>query len=313
MDTRHIRVEPVDPLLYAAKESDNYNRGMFMRYPTLVTRLLTVSLLLLVAPAAFAQRTFVSAKTGNDANPCTPTSPCRTFAVALAAVAAGGEIIVLDSGGYGGVTITKAISITAPLGIYAGISVPSGTGITINAGGSDNVTLRGLTLNGASSGTGIQFNTGATLTVVDCSVTGFFSGLVFSPSAATSSCIVEHSVFLNNASIGINQNITGNLIVRNSVVSGSSAGGTGINVHANSASGATASIVDCLLSGNYLGLNVDFEGGSAPSHVRMSGTHITNGFQGLLNNSEVVSIGNNMIRGNNFETGGTAITVVAGN
>src|SRR5207245_7143697 len=108
--------------------------------------------------AALAQRTFVSAATGNDANPCTRTAPCRNFAAAIAQTSPGGEVIVLDSGGYGTFTIAQAISIIAPPGVYAGISVFAGTGITISAGASDVVTLRGLTLTGLGGFAGIDFN-----------------------------------------------------------------------------------------------------------------------------------------------------------
>src|SRR5437870_11556491 len=79
--------------------------------------------------AALAQRTFVSAATGNDANPCTRTAPCRNFAAAIAQTASGGEVVVLDSGGYGTVTINQAVSLIAPSGVYAGITVFSGAGI----------------------------------------------------------------------------------------------------------------------------------------------------------------------------------------
>src|SRR5438874_11521405 len=117
--------------------------------------------------AALAQRTFVSAATGNDANPCTRTAPCRNFAAAIAQTASGGEVIVLDSGGYGTVTINQAVSLVAPPGVYAGISVFSGTGITVNAGPSDVVTLRGLTLTGLGGADGISFTSGASLYVQD--------------------------------------------------------------------------------------------------------------------------------------------------
>ena len=77
-------------------------------------------------------RSFVSAQSGLDTNPCTRTSPCRTFAHALTQTNAGGEINTLDPGGYGSVTIDRAISIVSGLG-EAGVLVPSGgTGIIIN-------------------------------------------------------------------------------------------------------------------------------------------------------------------------------------
>jgi hypothetical protein len=100
--------------------------------------------------AGAAQRTFV-ASYGNDANACSLTAPCRSFATAIAHANSDGEVIVLDSAGYGAVVITKPIAIIAPPGVYAGISVFSGDGVTVN--GSIYVTLRGLTINGQGAGT----------------------------------------------------------------------------------------------------------------------------------------------------------------
>src|SRR6266567_2283961 len=59
---------------------------------------------------AQATRTWVSG-VGDDANPCSRTAPCKTFAGAISKTAAGGEISVLDPGGFGAVTITKAITL----------------------------------------------------------------------------------------------------------------------------------------------------------------------------------------------------------
>ena len=73
-------------------------------------------LFLLLWPAeagAQAQRTFVSG-VGSDGNPCSRTAPCRTISQALMGTSSGGEVIVLDSAGYGPVTITQAVSIIAP-------------------------------------------------------------------------------------------------------------------------------------------------------------------------------------------------------
>jgi hypothetical protein len=82
---------------------------------------------------AQAQRTFVSGL-GSDGNPCTRAAPCRTLTTALAQTNAGGELIVLDSAGYGAFAIGKSVSVIASPGVYAGISVFSGDGIVINAG-----------------------------------------------------------------------------------------------------------------------------------------------------------------------------------
>ncbi len=125
-------------------------------------------------PAFAAQRTFVSTS-GSDANTasnCSTTAPCRGFAAALTVTDAGGEIIVLSSGGYGPVSIDKSVSLIAPEGIYAGISVFSGSGITIATGGVD-VVLKGLSINGLGGEYGINMTSGSTLLVENCAVSNF--------------------------------------------------------------------------------------------------------------------------------------------
>src|SRR5262245_22786913 len=97
------------------------------------------------AYGAAVQRTFVG-QNGLDINPCSITQPCRSFGAAIGRTVPGGEVIVLDSAGYGVVTITQSVSIIAPQGVYAGISVMSGqTGITVNGAGII-VVLRGLSI-----------------------------------------------------------------------------------------------------------------------------------------------------------------------
>src|ERR1700687_1811918 len=100
-----------------------------------------------------ANRVFVSARSGNNANSCDNIlTPCQTFAGAVVQLNPGGEAIVLDSGGYGTGTISQALTVEGPPGVTAFIHPPSGDAIAINAG-SSTVTLRGLTLNvGTNSG-----------------------------------------------------------------------------------------------------------------------------------------------------------------
>ena len=113
------------------------NADMRLLTPFAIAALAAVSL-----PAlAGVQRTFV-ASNGADTNPCSLTQPCRAFAAALLQTNPGGEIIVLDSAGYGPVVIDKAVSIIAPAGIYAGVTATSGNGIVVNAPGAA-VVLRG--------------------------------------------------------------------------------------------------------------------------------------------------------------------------
>src|SRR5262249_10812865 len=87
--------------------------------------------LLASAPAhAQATRTWVSG-VGDDANPCSRTAPCKTFAGAISKTAPFGEINVLDPGGFGGVTITKSITISSE-GFEAGVLVSGTNGIIVN-------------------------------------------------------------------------------------------------------------------------------------------------------------------------------------
>jgi hypothetical protein len=124
---------------------------------------------------ALANRVFVSARSGNNANSCDNiNTPCQTFAGAVTQLNPNGEVIVLDSGGYGPVTITQAVTIEAPAGVTAFIHPPSGDAITINTGATDKVTLRGLTLNVGFNG--IVVNSVGTLIVENCFITGFIGG-----------------------------------------------------------------------------------------------------------------------------------------
>src|SRR6185437_2849563 len=109
---------------------------------------LTSTLLFLVSLAnAQASRTWVSG-VGDDANPCSRTAPCKTFAGAISKTAAGGEIDALDPAGYGAVTITKAITIDGSGGQVASVLVSGTNGIVVQAGAKDVVILRNLRING---------------------------------------------------------------------------------------------------------------------------------------------------------------------
>src|SRR3989449_1514048 len=99
---------------------------------------------------AQATRTFVSG-VGNDANPCSRTAPCKTFAGAISKTAAGGEINCLDPGGFGAVTITKSLTISCDY-TEGGVLVSGTNGIVINAAATDVVTLKGLDIEGLGTG-----------------------------------------------------------------------------------------------------------------------------------------------------------------
>ncbi len=143
------------------------------RYATRARVLVGVVLLAAAENAgAQATRTWVSG-VGDDANPCSRTAPCKTFAGAISKTAAGGEINAIDPGGFGAVTITKAITIDGT-GVLAGILAAGTNGVNVNAGVNDRVVLRGLDVHGAGTGLdGIRFLAGASLHVEGSTITGF--------------------------------------------------------------------------------------------------------------------------------------------
>lgn len=152
-------------------------------------------LLALFASTGFAQatRTWVSG-VGDDANPCSRTAPCKTFAGAISKTAAGGVINVLDPGGFGGVTITKSITIEAD-GDVAGILVSGTNGVVINAGAADNVVLRNLKFDGIGSGlTGVRVLNAGTVLIDSCRIDDFvdFSVDISTPSATK--VVIRNSV-----------------------------------------------------------------------------------------------------------------------
>src|SRR6478672_10617880 len=141
-------------------------------------KVFTVVLLWAGLAGAQASRTWVSG-VGDDANPCSRTAPCKTFAGAISKTAAGGEIDALDPAGYGALTITKAITIDGGGGQVASVLVSGTNGIVVQAGANDNVILRNLRINGilqAPSGAGtngIRFVSGKALHVENCNIFGF--------------------------------------------------------------------------------------------------------------------------------------------
>ena len=151
------------------------------------------------APAnAQATRTWVSG-VGDDANPCSRTAPCKTFAGAISKTAAFGEINVLDPGGFGAVTITKSISITSTF--EAGVLVSGTNGIIVNLPAStDRVQLIGLDIEGLGTGLdGVKIIGSGTTLIQNCTIRHFAGNGVNLNGASGARAIVKNSVVTNNA------------------------------------------------------------------------------------------------------------------
>jgi hypothetical protein len=269
-------------------------------------------------------RTYVSGL-GSDSNLCTAASPCATFKAALAMTLAGGEIFVLNSADYGPVTINKAISITSE-GAAAGILATSGSAITISAGASDVVNLRGLTIDGANSGTvGIQFVSGKALTIQKSFVRNFTqSGISFGP-AASATLFVSDTIVVNNTNNGIVL-ASGSGSVKGAL-SRVSASGNGVGILA-SGHGVSLAVTDAVISNNSYGIgasssavtvinltasanSVGIAADQPATVVSVAQSTITGNSTGwqATNGAQVQSYGNNNVGGNASD--GTATSTIA--
>jgi hypothetical protein len=281
---------------------------------------------------AQASRTWVSG-VGDDANPCSRTAPCKTFAGAISKTATGGEISVLDPGGFGAVTVTKSITIDG--GSNVGSILSSGTsGVIVNAAGAT-VTLRNLSINGTGTVTsvGVRIIAAAKVFIEDSVIFGHVgadpSGRGISDvRAAGGQLIVTNTTVRGNAQTGLvlqpgggvpldvtlrGVNLIGNANAGISVTNGaivtmtaSNAAGNGnIGVYIEQLAGSSRLFMsDSVISDNPIGLYV---GNGAPV-VRLSNTVITANDTGVNNigAGSIFSYGNNRISGN---TAGNTPTV----
>ena len=308
-----------------------------VRFVSLITFTLAFSALTYAQP----QRTFVSAQTGNDANTvnnCSLAQPCRNFNAAVGVVAAGGEVVALDSGGYGATTISKAVTLTSPSGVYAAITAltAGSSAITVSAAGTDTVVLRGLTLTGLGGLNGINVTSVGNLQVEGCVVSGFTAnGILVNLTADGSYVFIKDTVVRNNATMGVfittstgtvtasidnsrsERNSNGfyasnnsRVTINRSVASANSSSGF---VAFSNALGTPAelSCEECVSSNNLNGF-VGSTVSDGVATIRVSHSTATNntfGF-GQLSTGVFESLGNNLVRGNSGgDTNGT-ITVV---
>ena len=161
-----------------------------------------LSALSFVSPAsAQATRTWVSG-VGDDANPCSRTAPCKTFAGAISKTAAFGEINVLDPGGFGAVTITKSIHIRSE--VEAGVLVSGTNGIIVNLpAATDRATLEGLDIEGLGPSTtsinGVHIIGSGRTIIRRCRINGFNTGNGVNVVGTTgASAVVMNSIVTNN-------------------------------------------------------------------------------------------------------------------
>jgi hypothetical protein len=283
-----------------------------MRRVTLLAIAMGLSCLSIWSTSASAQasRTWVSG-VGDDANPCSRTAPCKTFAGAISKTAASGEINCVDPGGFGAVTITKAITISCEAGT-AGVLVAGTNGIVVSAGGNDNVYLKGLDIEGLGTGlSGILFNSGSALFVQDTVIRGFNAspgfGISFTPNVTASLSVLNTVIHHNgtgSAGGGITIAPTGaavaSALLNKVSLEHNFTGASAVSV----GPGSALIIMDSTISANLsTGLSASGPGGSA----RIGNSAIVNNGGAATSGANVESYGNNQINNNNPDTTPTLI------
>ena len=293
---------------------------------SMIRRAVAVSLFLavIVAPRGFAQaaRVFLSG-TGSDAGDCSnAATPCRSLQGAIDQAAAGAEVVIVSSGGFGGATITKSITVNAPTGEIAFV----GRTITVAIASTDTVTLRGLSMNGAVFGdvNGIAFNAGGTLNIENTVISSFASfGVndtapgsnlwvhncdvkkntygIFVSGTGTSAVIENSRAVENNT--GMEAGDSSTVAIRNSVAEGNIFAGFYVKAFAGT---STELVVDsCMATNNGYGLNSFQSGTGSVATLRAGQNIVMNNTTANLNTSGgsfLISQGGNRIGG---ATGGT--------
>ncbi|HEY1475222.1 MAG TPA: hypothetical protein VGF53_14190 [Pseudolabrys sp.] len=182
-----------------------------MRYFNWCASLFAFALLIVMSAGsaqAQATRTWVSG-VGDDANPCSRTAPCKTFAGAISKTAPAGEIDCLDPGGFGAVTITKSLTIRC-VALEAGVLVSGTNGINIVAGAADQIVLYGLDIEGLGTGIdGVKIFSAGAVYIFNTTIHHFTgNGVNMNSTVASSRVFIQDSIITENAG-GVNVNGNG--------------------------------------------------------------------------------------------------------
>jgi hypothetical protein len=290
----------------------------------------------LASPAsAQANRTWVSG-VGDDANTCSRTAPCKTFAGAISKTAAGGEINCIDPGSFGTVQITKSLTIACEDVEAGNLENSTTTGIIVNAAATDVIILRGLHFDSTPTGPalhGIRFLMGAALHVEDCVIRDATSaapngnGILFAPSG-TSELYVSNSfitgnnngIYVRPTGTGVAKVVISNSSIENNNLAGvkadgtSNTGGSNITVVNSNVSGNTNAGISILNPVGGPAINIMVDGVSVANNgaaggLRVDGANATirvgrstisgNGLgTAIVNGGVISSYGNNQINGN---------------
>jgi hypothetical protein len=276
--------------------------------------------------AAQATRTWVSG-VGDDANPCSRTAPCKTFAGAISKTASSGIINVIDPGGYGALTITKPITVdgTGNLAstLFSGVNgfvinittgtnrdvvirniSLDGTGTTLGVDGirfiaGDSLTLEGVVIE-QCSGDGIEFlpNSNARLTLINTSITQCGNGIKVAPTAGGVARVSIAKSIIHKNGTGVLMQDLNNAPIAVSINDTRITNNTvdGVFAQSTTGSGITAIVAGSEISNN---AGVGLRTAGASGRIRSSSNTITGNGTGVsAAGGELCSFLNNVNTGN---------------
>src|ERR1044072_5354856 len=263
-----------------------------------VLMLVTFAFAFAAVAQAQATRTWVSG-VGDDANPCSRTAPCKTFAGAISKTATGGEINVLDPGGFGGVTITKSTE-----GFEAGVLVAGPNAVIINPTTTSDVVLRGLDFEGLGTGlVGIKVLGGLrSLHVEKCTINAFRGTNGSGIEVATSTAAATTQVYIKDTIVrGNGQGTGGGIFINPSGTAVVKASLSNVRMENNLTFGfksqgtSTSNITDSVAAGNTAaGVHVN----AANASLNVNHTLISNNGTGINCANATFRIGHSGVYGN---------------
>ena len=249
-----------------------------MRYRSFLSLICAFIFASLAVPAsAQATRTWVSG-VGDDANPCSRTAPCKTFAGAISKTATGGEIDCLDPGGFGALTITKSITILCGPSGVGGVLVSGTNGIVVSTPAGSRVVLDGLDIEGLTTGlNGVNVLGQGLVIIRNCSIRNFAqNGVNIAATSGGTQVLIQNSIITSN---GLTPNFGGVSVV----------GASGAN--------NIADIVNSLLFTN-INFNVQANGVNGTANIVLAGSVLIGANPNILvsGGGNVFSYGNNVLR-----------------
>ncbi|MEZ0243749.1 MAG: hypothetical protein ACAH11_10270 [Sphingomonas sp.] len=270
---------------------------------------------LYAAPAAAqATRTWISG-VGDDVNPCSRTAPCKTFAGAISKTAAGGEINCLDPGGFGAVTVTKAMTFICDT-TEGGVLVSSQNGFTINAGDNDVVTISGMDIFGPTQSpglNGVRFINGAGVNIRNTTIKGMGTqGVSFEVGAGDTSFLnLDNVTVTGNGTAGdattgaikvsVGTGGTANVVVTNTRVQGNANVGLRLDLTGTTGTKINATVTDSAFSGNGTGMLIKAPAGTGTVNATVTSSVVSN------------NTGNGVIGNGTGVTARFATTTITGN